>query len=304
MKFPSLFSFVLTSRTISRTLQLRCISNQVPIAAQAISHESLPSGLCAVYKPKGWSSNDVVQKVRSVVESHWRVDKRRPKIKVGHGGTLDPLAEGVLVLGIGEGTKLMTQYLSGSKGYFATALLGQEMDTLDSTGIVKETKDCSHITLDTLNEALAPFRGDIMQIPPMFSALKRDGNKLYDLARAGVEVEREPRPVTVHKLTLGGQGDVYNADNSAAALLPQFTLDIESGGGFYVRSLISDLARSVGGVAHMTALVRTKQGGFVVADCIGVDQWTYGNICDHIVRCSWKADIDCATLTPAYRSPR
>ena len=242
---------------------------------------AIPSGLCAVYKPKGWSSNDVVCKVKSEILSAARnITGVKIKLKIGHGGTLDPMAEGVLVLGIGTGTKLLQDYLTGTKGYRAKAILGTATDTLDSTGTVIGTIDSSHITRAQILGVLDKFRGDIKQTPPMYSALKRDGKKLYELARAGIEVEREARAVSVHRLDL--------LDDCA---LPEFGLIIECGGGFYVRSVIADIATSIDSLAHMTELVRTKQGQFTLDDCIHQHNWKLDSLCAHILACNVKANI-------------
>ena len=246
----------------------------------------VPSGLLAVFKPRGWTSSDVVSKVKGILSKgiSARCGNKRFKIKVGHGGTLDPLAEGVLVLGIGDGTKLMGDFLSGTKRYQAVAILGAETDTLDNTGAVTEIVDSSNITEDDLSRALDPFRGDIMQVPPMYSALKKDGKKLYELARDGITVEREPRAVTVHALTIISK---FQEDADGQKIrelnLPNFGLDITSGGGFYVRSLISDLARSCGGRAHMTDLLRVKQGSFILQDCLVEAKWNFDDICGGII---------------------
>jgi len=196
---------------------------------------TVPSGLVAILKPKNWTSSDVVMKVKGVLlKGMQHRCNGKFKLKIGHGGTLDPLAEGVLVLGVGEGTKLMSQYLEGSKGYQAVACLGAETDTLDCTGEVVERVDCSGIDTHTLDAALARFRGDIQQVPPMYSALKRDGKKLYELARAGIEVEREARNVSVYSLRL--TPTFPEADGMGLGLghekrelqLPLFGLDISS----------------------------------------------------------------------------
>ena len=239
----------------------------------------VPSGLLAVYKPQNWTSSDVVGKVKWVLQrgAQSRAGGRKCRIKVGHGGTLDPLAQGVLVLGVGEGTKLMSEFLSGSKEYVGTGLLGSETDTQDCTGTVTETVGWSpHTTPESLGAALSAFRGDIMQTPPMYSALKRDGKKLYELARAGVEVEREQRPVSILRLEL--------IDRSPAQLggqplsLPDFGLSVRCGGGTYVRTLMSDIARSCGTRAHMTGLLRCQQGPFTLDDCLYEENWTFENI--------------------------
>jgi len=247
----------------------------------------IPSGLCAVYKPKGWTSNDVVSKVKCEMTSAARNRTGvRIKLKIGHGGTLDPMAEGVLVLGVGTGTKLLKDYLSGVKGYRAKALLGSTTDTLDSTGVVTGMMDSSHITRAHILSVLDQFKGDIKQTPPMYSALKRDGKKLYELARAGIEVEREARQVTVHRLDLLDE-----------TTLPEFGLIIECGGGFYVRSVIADIATSIGSMAHMTELVRTKQGQFTLDDCIYEHNWKLDSLCSHILSCNEKAHIPVEQLS-------
>ena len=263
---------------------------------------SVPSGLVAIYKPRDWTSSDVVSKVKGILSKgiQSRCGNKRFKIKVGHGGTLDPLAEGVLVLGIGEGTKLMGDYLAGQKRYQAVAILGSETDTLDNTGTVTEVVDSSSITLNDLDTALAPFRGDIMQVPPMYSALKRDGKKLYELAREGITVEREPRAVTVFALNLLTEyKDSPRLETMRKIELPSFGLDISSSGGFYVRSLISDLAKSRGGRAHMTDLLRINQGPFDISDCILEENWNFDALCKGILAANLKVELVQGNLKPA-----
>ncbi len=261
------------------------------------SFVTVPSGLIAVYKPKDWSSSDVVGKVRNILRNGAKREagkKGKVNIKVGHGGTLDPLATGVLVLGVGEGTKMLQQYLSGSKSYTATALLGMETDTLDSTGNVTSTEAWSHLAMSDIDKALEDFRGEIFQVPPMFSALKRDGKKLYDLARQGIEVERESRQVTIYDLHLGEE----------PRKLPEFSLDVSCSGGTYIRTLCADIARSVNSRAHMTSLVRTKQGPFVLSDCLPIEDWTYETLCKEIAEVSARKDelpYVSADLKPALK---
>jgi tRNA pseudouridine55 synthase len=178
----------------------------------------------------------------------------------------------VLVLGIGSGTTKLTEYLSGTKKYSAIAKLGTSTDTLDSTGEVLQTTDCSHITIDTLQLSLNAFRGEISQVPPMYSALKKNGKRLSDLARSGEVVIREPRAVTVYQLELLPD----------RVKLPEFAFEVECSGGFYVRSLIDDIAKSCGGLAHMTHLCRIKQGPFVTSDCIHEDNWEFDKIIETI----------------------
>jgi len=239
------------------------------IATAPVRNMIVPSGLCAVHKPKGCTSANVVSRVK------YMFDPKGKRVKVGHGGTLDPMAEGVLILGIGEGTKQLSKYLSGSKGYAAVGLMGKAYDTLDITGKEVETADFGHVTAEMLENALSTFRGDFLQMPPMYSALKSQGRRLYDLAREGIEVEREARPVSVYDLAL-----VRNRE------LPEFSLEIECSGGFYVRSLIADICAEVGTVGCMSELVRTKQAMFTLSDCLSEEEWTQEKLCDHIVHCN------------------
>lgn len=240
---------------------------------------TVPSGLIAVYKPQDWTSSDVVSKVRNILRNGAKKKANKTgkvNIKVGHGGTLDPLAEGVLVLGIGEGTKMLQAYLTGAKSYYAEAKLGTETDTLDSTGNVTSSMDWSHVASNDLDDSLKFFRGNISQVPPMFSALKRDGKKLYDLARKGIEVEREPRQVTIYELNRGEE----ELD------LPTFSLDVSCSGGTYIRTLCADIARHLNTRAHMTSLLRTRQGPFTIEDCLYIDHWDYETLCNAIVASS------------------
>jgi tRNA pseudouridine55 synthase len=208
-------------------------------------------------------------------------------------------------------------------------VLGAETDTLDSTGTVTSTAEWDHISHATIDAALGMFRGEIMQVPPMYSALKRDGKKLYDLARKGIEVEREPRPITIYSLamspaptpshtetTIAGDGSSYghggvSGDAAVVPLLPYFALEVSCSGGTYIRTLIADIARHVESRAHMTALVRTRQGPFTLADClhqqegkgVGGAGWTFQSLCEAIVRQSEEKDElpHSATLKHALR---
>jgi tRNA pseudouridine55 synthase len=190
------------------------------------------------------------------------------------------MAEGVMVLGIGHGTKLLNTYLNGSKGYRAVAKMGQATDTLDITGTVTETCDTSSITIKDIEAALPKFRGDILQVPPMYSALRMNRQRLYDLARSGVVVDREARPVSVYNL------QVVEGPN-----LPYFALEIECGGGTYVRSLIDDLCREIGVVGCMTELVRTKQAAFTIDHCLEAEALTVDSVIEHVGVCNQIAGI-------------
>eukprot|EP00903_Cladosiphon_okamuranus_P016040 g14810.t1 len=197
---------------------------------------------------------------------------RGPKVKVGHGGTLDPMATGVLVIGVGRGCRELSNYLQGSKAYRAEALLGYETDTQDSDGEATVHGEWGHVTAEGVGAALKRFLGDITQVPPMFSALHKDGQRLYELARKGITVEREARPVTVYSLR----------QTEPPPRLPLLGLELECGGGFYVRTLIEDLARALGTRGHMTALERTKQGPFEIEDAVHLDDWDYEHLCTYL----------------------
>jgi tRNA pseudouridine55 synthase len=249
------------------------------------SKNQIPGGLLAVYKPKSWTSQDVCAKIKLLLHPYSGSTKF---IKVGHGGTLDPMAEGVLVLGIRDGCKGMDAYLKGGKQYYATALLGSETDTLDAEGTVTETVPSEHITESMLDKTLEKFRGDIFQMPPMYSALKQNGTRLHALAREGIVVDRELRPATVYSLEMAEPRNK----------LPYFSLNVSCGGGFYIRSLITDLAKECGGAAHMTALVRTEQGGFNLDDVLYEDKWNFDDICIAINKHSEKAGF--AVVPPRF----
>lgn len=251
------------------------------------------SGLLAIYKPKGYTSayilnkikynlyNEISKKNNSHNSNNYNNNEKQHKIKIGHGGTLDPLAEGVLVLGINNGTKVLKTYLEGNKKYSAIGLFGKETDTLDSDGkIIKEMK-YDHITKELLTISVNKFVGDIYQTPPMYSALKRGGRPLYEIARKGIVVERQPREVKVYSISLHQNQE-----------LPYFGIDIECGGGCYVRSVISDIGNECSSCAHLTSLVRTQQGPFELSDCLKENEWDYDSIYSAIDRCNKKANAD------------
>jgi tRNA pseudouridine55 synthase len=246
----------------------------------------LAEGLLAVHKPLNWTSQDVVSFVRGILERDARNRGAKPtpiysrrnksqKIKVGHGGTLDPLASGVLVIGVGRGTKQLNEYLSGSKAYRASGQLGIETSTLDldPTGHVVKEAPWQHIDEQRLQTVLPKFRGTINQVPPLYSAKRVNGKKLYELARTGAvddDMVIESKQVEIHNLKLV---DVE---------LPHFTIDMECGGGTFVRSLIRDMAYALESVATTTSLQRTKQGPFVLNDCLEKDEWSADKIYDQI----------------------
>ena len=198
------------------------------------------SGGLLLDKPPGITSARAVSRVKRLLPN---------KTKIGHTGTLDPLASGLLVLLLGRATRLSRYVTNLDKSYTASARFGAVSDTLDAEGDITNL-DAPLPSEDALRGALPDFTGDLLQIPPMTSALKRGGVKLYDLHRRGVSVEREPRPVTVHSFTLA---DLDPASQTA-------TFEISCSSGTYVRTLVSDLATSLGSGAYLTALRRTSVG--------------------------------------------
>ena len=199
------------------------------------------TGILLVDKPADWTSHDVVAKLRGVTGER----------RIGHSGTLDPMATGLLVVFLGRATRAVEFAEADEKTYLAEICLGVTTDTQDSTGTVLER----HTDIpgrETLEAALAPFRGEIEQIPPMYSAVKRGGKKLYELARKGVEVERAPRRVTIRELTLlEGEGERYR-------------LRVRCSKGTYIRTLCHDIGQALGCGACMSALRRTQAGAFSV----------------------------------------
>lgn len=244
----------------------------------------LSEGLMAVNKPLNWTSQDCVGYIRrmlerdtnarggTVVKPTKRRGNKSRKMKVGHGGTLDPLATGVLVIGIGRGTKELQQYLVGSKGYMAQGEFGFETTTLDMEGNVTKTAPVDHISIAAIEEVLPSLTGTIQQIPPIFSAIRKGGKKLYQEARKGKTAEDmkiEPREVIMHSLKL------IDTDDST---LPKFGIEMFCGGGTYVRSIVRDIGYKVGSVATTTVLTRTKQGQFLLEDTLEKDDWSPENI--------------------------
>ncbi|MEY2975776.1 MAG: tRNA pseudouridine synthase [Actinomycetota bacterium] len=201
-------------------------------------------GLCIVDKPAGMTSHDVVGLLRH------RLGERR----VGHAGTLDPDATGVLVVAVGSATRLLQFATATTKTYEGEVVLGVETDTLDSSGRVTATHPMAPVDIDEVRRIVAQHLvGEIEQIPPMVSAIRVDGRRLHELAREGIEVERRPRPVTVHRL------DVERAVDPDV-----LRITVECSAGTYIRTLAADLGRLLGGGAHLRSLRRTASGSFTV----------------------------------------
>jgi len=207
-------------------------------------------GLVVVDKAPGWTSHDVVAKCRGIFGQK----------RVGHAGTLDPGATGVLLVGLGRVTRLLRYPGALPKTYTGEAVLGSETSTLDDEGEVTATYDMSGVRLEEVRAAAARFVGDIEQVPPMVSAVKVGGRRLHQLARAGEEVEREPRPVTVYRL------DVRPGSEPGV-----FVIEVECSSGTYVRALAADLGHALGGGAHLRRLRRTAVGQFSVAEAKPVE---------------------------------
>ncbi|XP_019515656.1 PREDICTED: probable tRNA pseudouridine synthase 1 isoform X2 [Hipposideros armiger] len=221
------------------------------------------SGVFAVHKPKGPTSAELLNRLKEKLlaeagmpSPEW-TKRKKQTLKIGHGGTLDSAARGVLVVGIGRGTKLLTSMLSGSKRYIAIGELGKATDTLDSTGKVTEEKPYDKITQEDIEGILQKFTGNIMQVPPLYSALKKDGQRLSTLMKRGEAVEAKPaRPVTVYSLSL------------QKFQPPFFTLELSS-------------------CANVLELTRTKQGPFTLEEhALPEDRWTIDDIAQSLEHCS------------------
>ncbi|QHB17304.1 tRNA pseudouridine(55) synthase TruB [Mannheimia pernigra] len=198
-------------------------------------------GVFLLDKPQGMSSNDILQKVKRIFQAN----------KAGHTGALDPLATGMLPICLGEATKFSQFLLDSDKRYLVTAKLGERTDTSDAEGQIVETKEVNVAEADILVN-LDQFRGDILQVPTMFSALKHNGKPLYEYARAGMTVEREARPITIFELNF----IKYNA--------PFLTLEVHCSKGTYIRTLIDDLGEVLGCGAHVTMLRRTAVANYPI----------------------------------------
>ena len=204
-------------------------------------------GIVIVDKPAGWTSQDVVSKLRGVLHTR----------RIGHGGTLDPMATGVLPVFVGRGTRAVEFFEHAEKTYETVLRLGITTDTEDITGEVLEQKDVSVTEADLL-AVLPKFRGEIQQIPPMYSALKINGQKLCDLARKGREVERQPRTITIHAL------DCLSFDGQTA------TLRIHCSKGTYIRTLCKDIGQALGCGGCMESLRRVTAGAYKIEEAVAL----------------------------------
>lgn len=212
----------------------------------------MPEGFLLVDKPQGWTSHDVVARTRTLLGER----------RIGHAGTLDPMATGLLVLGVGRATRLLRFVQQAPKQYEAMAMFGVATDTLDADGAVLEREPMT-ITQEDVESVLPRFRGRILQVPPMVSALKVGGLRLYEMARQGIEVERDERAVEIHELSV---------TDFAPGPYPEVGLRVRCGSGTFVRTLADDIAGALGGRAHLIELRRTAIGSLEVADAVAMEQ--------------------------------
>ncbi len=203
------------------------------------------NGMINIYKEAGYTSHDVVARLRGILKQK----------KIGHTGTLDPAATGVLPVCLGSGTKLCGMLTEEAKEYRAVLRLGCETDTQDMTGTLLEEKEAA-VSEEQVKEAVMSFIGEYDQIPPMYSAIKVNGKKLYQLAREGKEIERRPRRVQIHGIDI------------ESIVLPEVTLRVECSKGTYIRTLCHDIGRKLGCGGAMKELVRTRVGRFCMEDAL------------------------------------
>jgi len=209
----------------------------------------MPNGICVIDKPQDWTSMDVCAKLRGILKER----------RIGHAGTLDPMATGVLPVFVGAATKAVEFAGEGDKEYLAGLRLGRTTNTQDSTGETLEEKPVS-VTRADLEALLPAFTGPLEQIPPMYSAIKIDGKKLYQLARKGKEVERPPRPITIYSLTLEGmEGSDY-------------LLRVRCSKGTYIRTLCHDMGQALGCGGCMASLRRTAAAGFALDQAVTLEK--------------------------------
>lgn len=219
------------------------------------------NGILNVYKNRGMSSFDVVRKIKFLAHEK----------KVGHTGTLDPEATGVLPVALGKATKIIDYIMNSSKAYEVKLILGKKTTTYDLEGEVVSEKDVSHIKEEEAMDVVLSFIGEIDQIPPMYSALKKNGVRLYDLARQGIEVEREARRITIHDI------------NDIKIELPYISMTVCCSKGTYIRSLCYDIGEKLNVGATMTMLNRSATSVFRQEDSINIEDLTEENIENHLI---------------------
>jgi len=204
-----------------------------------------------IYKPVGWTSFNVVRTIKGITKEK----------KVGHAGTLDPFAEGVLIIGTGKDTKELTAISADQKSYIATLKLGEETNTLDIEGEIVTKSNVPKLSNVIISNLLNKFLGKQKQIPPMFSAKKVGGKKLYELARKNIEIEREPKDIEIKEIELVNISE------------DEITFKSTCSKGTYIRVLGSDIAKALGTVGHLSKLVRTSVGEYVVEEAIQIEEF-------------------------------
>ncbi len=222
-------------------------------------------GLLVVDKPAGWTSHDVVGRARRLCRTR----------RVGHAGTLDPMATGVLVLGVNRGTRLLTFLVGHDKGYAATVRLGRSTLTDDAEGEVTGGADAGHLTRQEVEDAVTALTGDIEQVPSAVSAIKVDGRRSYARVRAGEDVELAARPVTVSRfevVAVRRAGEAPPGGERVPEGVVDLDVEVEVSSGTYVRALARDLGTALGVGGHLTALRRTRVGGFTLEHAATLDQ--------------------------------
>lgn len=242
----------------------------------------MPSGILVVDKPPDWTSHDVVARLRGLFKER----------RIGHGGTLDPMATGVLPLFVGKATRAVDYAMEGDKEYLAGLRPGLVTDTQDITGTVLETRP-ERMDESALAAVLDQFRGEILQIPPMYSAIKKSGKKLYELARSGKEVIREPRPVTISDLAYLGR------DESGDLLLR-----VVCSKGTYVRTLCHDIGLKLGCGGTLSSLRRTRSASFTLGQAITLDQAAAAAANGTLTDLLLPVDLCFQAFPALYLSPR
>ena len=212
--------------------------------------------IIGIDKPLGWTSFDAVKRLRGAIQRRLRVKK----FKVGHAGTLDPLATGVLIVCTGRATRRIETLQNGTKEYVAEITLGATTPSFDLETEVDATYPWEHITEEKIREILPRFTGRVMQVPPVFSAVKVDGKRAYNLARKGKDIELAAKPLEIKEIEILG----YDA--------PKLTLRIVCSKGTYIRALARDIGEALGSGGHLTALRRTRVGDITIDDCLTVDK--------------------------------
>ncbi|MDE6342567.1 MAG: tRNA pseudouridine(55) synthase TruB [Muribaculaceae bacterium] len=212
--------------------------------------------IIGIDKPLKWTSFDAVKRVRGAIQRRLNVKK----FKVGHAGTLDPLATGVLIICTGRATREIERLQNGTKEYIATLTLGATTPSFDLETEIDATYPWEHITPEMIKETLPRFTGHIMQVPPVYSAVKIDGKRAYKYARKGAEVELKAKPLVIEELEL------------LDSALPELRLRIVCSKGTYIRALTRDIGRALGSGAYLSQLTRTRVGAVTLSDCLSIDE--------------------------------